>query len=249
MMSEAAPLPHYQRIKRAILASIESGELAVGDRVPSEQTLVKRPGVSRMTVNRALRELTDERVLVRAEGMGRFVAERDPPSDLMQLRDIATEIRERGQRHSARVVRLETREAEEEEARLLRLEPGGALVHSVIVHLADGTPLQLEDRLVNPAIVPDYARQDFEATTPTDYLLRVVPHSAVEHVIEAVMPDAREREALEMAVGEPCLQLRRRTLKGEQVVTAVRILYPGRAYRFGTRFSFDAGGKPRWSYL
>ena len=209
-MGETGPLPHYQRIKRTILASIESGELAVGDRVPSEQTLVKELGVSRMTVNRALRELTDERVLVRVEGMGRYVAERHPPSDLMQLRDIAAEIRERGQRHGARVERLEAREAGEEEARLLRLGPAGRLFHSVIVHLADGRPLQLEDRLVNPAVVPDYLGQDFERTTPTEYLVRVVPHSAVEHVIEAVMPEAWEREALEMAAAEPCLMLRGR---------------------------------------
>lgn len=248
-MAETGPLPQYQRIKRYILGNIDSGELAVGDQVPSEQTLVKQLGVSRMTVNRALRELTEERVLVRVEGTGRYVAERSPPSELVQLRDIAKEIRDRGQRHSVRVETLETKTVDEETARLLRVEPGQGVFHTVLVHLADEKPVQLEDRLVNPAVAPDYLEVDFQATTPTEYLVGLVPHSAVEHVIEATHPEPWEQQALDIAANEPCLLLRRRTLTREHVVTLVRILYAGRSHRFGTRFVFDAGGKPQWSFI
>ncbi len=248
-MDETGPLPQYRRIKRDIIKRIESGQLAVGDRVPSEQTLVKELGVSRMTVNRALRELTEEGALDRVEGMGRYVAKRHPPSELVQIRDIAKEIRERGQQHTTRVERLESRKADEEAARMLGIAPGEEVFHSVLVHLADDEPLQLEDRLVNPIVAPDYLGLDFETTTPTEYLVGAVPHSAVEHVIEAILPEAWERKALEMAENEPCLLLRRRTLTRDHVVTVVRILYPGRSYRFGTRFFFHADGTPDWSYI
>jgi len=42
-----------------------------------------------MTVNRALRELTHEGFLVRVQGLGTFVAEQEPPGDLLELRNIA----------------------------------------------------------------------------------------------------------------------------------------------------------------
>src|SRR5690606_38136241 len=95
----AGPVPHYRRIKEHIVRHIEAGEWRAGDQVPSESTLVKQLKVSRMTVNRALRELTHEGLLVRVQGTGTFVAERRPLFNLVELRNIAEEIASRGQRH------------------------------------------------------------------------------------------------------------------------------------------------------
>ena len=53
-------LPRYQQLKHLIVGRISSGELRPRDRVPSENDLVAATGVSRMTANRALRELHDE---------------------------------------------------------------------------------------------------------------------------------------------------------------------------------------------
>ncbi|MCP5368777.1 MAG: GntR family transcriptional regulator, partial [Hyphomicrobiales bacterium] len=75
---DAGPIPQYQRIKRHIMRLIDGGGLGPGDRVPSENALVRELGVSRMTVNRALRELTAAGLLVRVQGTGTFVAERRP---------------------------------------------------------------------------------------------------------------------------------------------------------------------------
>ena len=54
--------PRYQQLKDLIITQISSGELRPHDRVPSENELVERMNVSRMTANRALRELTDEEI-------------------------------------------------------------------------------------------------------------------------------------------------------------------------------------------
>jgi DNA-binding transcriptional regulator YhcF (GntR family) len=66
--------PIFQRIKDYLLAQIAAGQWKEGDVIPSEQALVKQFGVSRMTVNRAVRELTAEQVLTRRQGSGTFVA-------------------------------------------------------------------------------------------------------------------------------------------------------------------------------
>ena len=57
--------PRYQHIKDLIIEQISKGELRPHDRVPSENELVESTGVSRMTANRALRELTNEGIVTR----------------------------------------------------------------------------------------------------------------------------------------------------------------------------------------
>ena len=85
--------PRYAAIKRFIHDAIEGGALKAGDRVPSEAELVTRFGVSRMTANRALRELQSAGVLVRRAGSGSFVAEAKPIGHMIEIRNIADEVR------------------------------------------------------------------------------------------------------------------------------------------------------------
>ncbi len=94
----AGEAPHYLRIKDAIMARIAEGTFKPGDRVYSESELVASFGVSRMTANRALRELMFEGVLTRATGLGTFVSSQRQDIDLLQIRNIADEIAGRGRR-------------------------------------------------------------------------------------------------------------------------------------------------------
>lgn len=62
--------PRYAAIKQSICDAVRDGHLKPGDRVPSEAELVQQFDVSRMTANRALRELQAAGVLVRRAGSG-----------------------------------------------------------------------------------------------------------------------------------------------------------------------------------
>lgn len=63
----------YQRIYRSLQAAIASGEYRTGQRLPSESELVKTFGASRITVNRALRELQLVGTIERRAGSGSYV--------------------------------------------------------------------------------------------------------------------------------------------------------------------------------
>lgn len=91
----SAPAPFYEKVKQAISEKIHSGVWRPHDRIPSEAELVAQFGFSRMTINRALRELTDEGRLVRLQGVGTFVAEPKGQSALFEVRSIAEEITSR----------------------------------------------------------------------------------------------------------------------------------------------------------
>jgi GntR family histidine utilization transcriptional repressor len=247
--AQNGPTPRYRRVKEFIVRHLEAGDWRAGDQVPSESALVRQLKVSRMTVNRALRELTHEGLLVRVQGTGTFVAEKRPIFNLVELRNIAEEISERGQHHAARVELLKAEKATADIARDLGLNAGATVFHSLLVHLADGVPLQVEDRFVNPATAPDYMTIDFTRHTPNEILMQAAPATEVEHIVEAAMPDARIRKLLKMVAAEPCLRLRRRTWSGTQIVSAATLWYPGHAHRFATRFSYRADGTSKRTHL
>lgn len=239
-MSEAQPL--YAKVKDHILQNIRSGAWEPGRRVPSENELVESFGISRMTANRALRELTAEGFLSRVPGVGSFVKEAPALSSLMELRNIAEEIAQRGHAYSSRVISRHEVEsnpalAEEFEDRALK-----RLYHIVIVHEENGVPVQLEDRYVNPRVSPDFLTQDFTAATPTAILLAQAPVDELEHTVEAVLPTPEQQRLLGIAALEPCLGLHRRSWSRGQVVTAVTLTYPASRYALYSRHRTNAGG-------
>ncbi|NEI72683.1 histidine utilization repressor [Rhizobium lusitanum] len=227
--NDAAPL--YAGVKQMILDRIHSGEWPPKHRVPSENELIVELGVSKMTANRALRELANEGELVRIQGVGSFVAERKGASALFEVRNIAEEIAERGHSHQATVIVLAREAAAPEVADALELDIGSPVFHSLIVHSENGVPVQIEDRHVHPDAAPDYLEQDFTDMTPNAYLSSVAPLSGSEHVVEAVMPQAWECKLLTILKTEPCLTIRRRTWSARRVVSTARLVYPGNRYR------------------
>lgn len=239
-----ASQPLYRRVKAMLLARIRSGEWAEGAEVPSENRLVVELGVSRMTVHKALRELAEEGLLTRLQGVGTFVAESLPGMEIVHLGQIADEIAARGGTHSARVLRLVRAYPPPEIMRQFHLVAGTDLFHSVILHCENGVPLQHEDRWVNPLSAPDYLAQDFAHLTTTRYLLQREPNPSVEHLVEAVRPVADVAALLGIAADEPCLRLLRRTWASGRVVTVAALTHPGTRFRLGTRFQAMAQPAP-----
>ena len=234
-LAENDSTPLYAGVKQVILDRIHSGEWPPKYRVPSENELVVELGVSKMTANRALRELANEGELVRIQGVGSFVAERKGYSALFEVRNIAEEIAERGHVHEASVVVLAQETASPEVADALELPIGAAVFHSLIVHSENGVPVQIEDRFVHPEAAPEYLDQDFSTLTPNAYLTAAAPLSGSEHVVEAAMPQAWECKLLTVMKSEPCLTIRRRTWSAKQVVSTARLVYPGHRYRLEAR--------------
>jgi GntR family histidine utilization transcriptional repressor len=226
----------FQQIKDHIARQIQDGSLRAGDRLPSEHDLVAQFGISRMTVNRALRELVAQGRIVRVAGVGSFVAERKPQSTLLQIVNLASEIRQRGHDYACQMLVVERVSATLEVAAALNVRTGESVFHSVCVHLEDGVPIQLEDRFVNPHVVPDFAQQDFSVQQPSEFLVRTVPFDEIEHVVDAVLPNSEQAQRLQMDASEPCLLLTRRTWTQGTPVTLVRCLHPASRYRLGSRY-------------
>ena len=229
-------VPAYEQVKAFIKTHISAGQWKPGDPVPSEATLMQQFGISRMTVNRALRELAADGLVTRVQGSGTRVAELHRISSTLKIRDVRDEVVERGHLHSVRVLRVVEEKAGAELARSLGLRSGARVFHTVLVHLENGVPIQYEDRHVNPAAAPQYLGVDFTQTTPTHHLLDHAPLTEASYSIEACLPTALEAKELGIARGEPCLSMQRRTVSGARVASVARLLYPGSRYSFTGQF-------------
>ncbi|MBT9491749.1 MAG: histidine utilization repressor [Paucibacter sp.] len=228
--NSSAPAPQYLKVKNHLRERIASGHWVAGDLLPSEAELVALFEVSRMTVNRALRELSQEGLVERLQGVGTFVAQLHRISSTLNVRDVHDEILQRGHQHQAKLHSLETQPADAQQAADFGLAPGSGLFHSVIVHFENGVAIQCEDRWVNPACAPAYLSLDFSQTTPTNYLLEVAPLSEARYTIESLLPSALEAKLLGISRRDPCLVVKRRTFSRGQTVTTVRLTHPGSLY-------------------
>lgn len=236
--------PLFQQVKNYIIERIDSGLWKEEARISSENQIAQTLKISRSTVTRALRELTAEGYLVRIQGVGTFVAPKRPQFTLLEIRSISDEIILGGGKHSCDV-RLLTQEAASPQLSTdLGLPEGSPVFHSIIVHKNNGIPIQLADRYVNPNMAPDYLHQDYKKITPSQYLFQMGPLTEAEHKIEAVMPDKKTRDLLEMNDGEPCLVIHRRTWSNNLVATKATLIHPASRFKPSGRFKPNTRVRP-----
>jgi len=228
----------YIIIKQYICENIESGNWQQHSKVPSENELTEQFNVSRMTARRALQELTEQGILVRAQGSGTFVATFKSQSSLLEIRNISDEITERGHQYHAEQIRLESTHVDKEIAILLNLKNTFHAFYSEVLHFENGLPIQLEQRFVNPALVPEYISQVFTQLTPHEYLSSVAPLTEATHEIEAILATEKICALLNIKTSEPCLQVKRRTWSKQGVVSLAILTSPGNKYRLGSHLTF-----------
>ena len=242
-------IPAYQRIKNAILDNIHSGKWQAGNAISTEMALAEEFGVSRMTVNRALKELSEERVLERRQGSGTFVAQQQFNHTFVEVRNIAQDLKSANRDYQAHVVskRAITASMLDDEMRGkfdldtavvssdsedTRISEIAVLYEVKIVHFADGQPIQFEERWVDAKKVPQFIEQDFSVVNTSDYLIAKSPLERGSYTIRAVAAPDEIANALQVAPQSPTLVLRRQTYSAGRVLTFVKMWHAGDRYQF-----------------
>lgn len=219
---------------------ITAGSWRAGERVPSENELAAQFKVSRMTARRALDQLALDGLVIRRRGSGSFIASNGVRSSFMVVRNIADEIAESGRSYSSRVLKQVATAATRRVAEELELEIGDEVFHSVIVHLADGRPVQLEDRYVRPGSAPGYLQANLSLETPNHYLQRICPLTHARQEVTAGAATVKQCEVLEIRHGEPCLVITRVTTAHVGLVSYARILAPASRYKLSGQLHFSS---------
>jgi GntR family histidine utilization transcriptional repressor len=229
--------PVYQQIRRAVARPILRGEWAPGDRIPSEHELMDLFGASRMTVNKALTALVDDGLILRRRRLGSFVAERAPERAVMEIWDVGAEVTRVGQSYVFELLEHHRFAADAAMAEHFGVTPGTDVIELVGRHLADGVPIQIENRLINAEAAPGVTDIDFTGTPPGRWLLDHVPWTDAEHLIRAVNADRKTAELLGLEERDACLLVERRTWADRTPITWVELVNPGAARQLVGRFS------------
>lgn len=226
----------YERIKAFILDGIGTGQWSAGALLPSENQLAERFSLSRMTVNRAIKELEADGVVERIRGKGTYVAPPKPLTSVLNIEGIDKEIIARGSVYCCEILTLKSVAASAEIATQLGVERDEEVFHSSIVHFENDVPIQLSQRWLVRELAPEFLDQDYSNKTPHEYLMNLAPFTHGEHRIEACMPGTRIRRRLELADDEPALLIHRRTWVN-RLATYVKLYHPGNRFQIATQLS------------
>ena len=250
-MDTIKAIPAYQRIKNAILDNIHSGKWQAGNAISTEMALAEEFGVSRMTVNRALKELSEERVLERRQGSGTFVAQQQFNHTFVEVRNIAQDLKSANRDYQAKVVSkrgitaamlndelrrkfgLEKMVETFESKKGKSIDSETAVLYEVkIIHFADGQPIQFEERWVDALKVPEFIEQDFSVVNTSDYLIAKSPLERGSYTIRALAAPDEIAALLQITAQSPTLVLCRQTYSAGQVLTFVKMWHAGERYQF-----------------
>lgn len=234
------PSTLHARIRAEVEARILSGEWKPGQRLPTETALMAIWGCSRMTVNKAMASLAASGLVTRNRRAGTVVARPKVHSAVLTIPDIRADIEARGAVYGYRplldevrppcCVHLGTEGHHLGQSRFIRS-----------LHLADDSPVLIEDRHVFLDAVAEAADADFRTEPPGPWLLGHVPWTEAEHRIAAIPADAQTSRALEVSLGAPCLLVERRTWRGVETITITRQIFRGDAFDLTARFGPSAG--------
>ena len=229
----------HQRIRSDIEARILSGAWGPGDRIPYEHELMEQYGCSRMTVSKALSGLAETGLIERRRRAGSFVARPLAQSAVLQIPDIPAEIAARGDVYGYELLSCTRRRSTKLDRDRLRMDGRRAIpvLDLCCRHRARGEPFALEERLMNLAIVPEEAVKAFDTTPPGTWLLHHVPWTEAENRISAGPAGPAKAKLLGVSPESACLVVERRTWRGPDPVTFVRLTYPGHLYELVARFT------------
>ncbi|MZR29488.1 UTRA domain-containing protein [Sneathiella litorea] len=221
------PKPLYEQVKSYVLKNMESGEWPAYFQLPSEHTLVREMGISRMTIHRALRELTQAGYLERIQGVGTFVAAPKKQPKKIELREIDDIIRSHGARHQCDVHFLQVEPIEPDAAAMMAMTAGEEVYRSYFVHRENGLPVMVEDRYVHPKFMPEYIETDFADTTADTHISKKFTQLSHSHVIQAAVSNAEINHFLELETTTACIVINRKSWLGDEIVSVARLVLPG----------------------
>lgn len=204
-----------ERLRDELLAELLDGTYPSGVKLPNEDELAERSGVSRATVREAVGGLVEAGYLTRRHGSGTYVAGTLPRRHALDMSvSYLAMIRDAGMEPGLVVLDQGEREASEEEAEALKVEVGEPLLRVERIRTADGRPVVYSvDRLALRHIADGGKQIDASL-----YSLLAKSNHAVRGGsarLKPVVADQRLAELLEVEQGTPLLRIDQVDFDGE----------------------------------
>ncbi|MCC8179550.1 MAG: GntR family transcriptional regulator, partial [Planctomycetes bacterium] len=182
-----------------------------GELLPTENELINRYGISRITVRKALDLLSKDGLIAKRRGYGTFVQAPKVEQTLTRVLHFANEMEKRGRKTSTAVLANKTVLAHKTIAEGLGIEEGSELILVSRLRLADGVPLCMESAYLIKERCPLVLEQDFSTASLRKFLIDNynISWQLAKQKIFAVTAAARQAKHLKIKAGDPLIYIER----------------------------------------
>lgn len=226
--------PLFTQLARSLGGAITSGRYRAGDRIPTEPELADLYGVSRITVRRAIDELSNDGMVVKRQGKGTYVRNRKVSPKIQHITSFTESTLASGMTPSATVLRREVLDSVPADVPDRAEFRGDRVLYIQRVHFADAAPIMIENNYY-PA-----SRYQYLVSEPLEGSLfetlgahGVVVGGSENSYIDAVAATRAEAVHLAVPVGDPLFLFHREMLDADG-----GLIYVGRQYIAGSRYRF-----------
>ncbi|RLJ36169.1 GntR family transcriptional regulator [Litoreibacter meonggei] len=223
---------NWQSVQSEVLRRIHAREWKPGDFIPNETDLALEFGCARTTVNRALRALADSGLLDRRRKAGTRVAAQPVAKAILDIAVIRSEIEERGQNYSYRLMARQTTVPPVTVSAAMHTNADDPLLSIRALHMSDDAPYALEDRWINTSVVPAAKDETFQDVSANEWLLKHAPYTHGEIVFSATAASEEDSAIMDCPEHSALFTIDRLTWDQGAAVTKARILFgPGHQLR------------------
>ncbi|MEA5013745.1 MAG: GntR family transcriptional regulator [Candidatus Limiplasma sp.] len=182
----------YQ-LSQIVRQLVDSGELAAGDLIPTEEAFCNAYNISRSTVRQALKVLVVDGLLVRVRGKGTFVSGKKLRRKMESVYSFTHEMEAMGKKASSRILVFRKMMPANDVAQFLfdSNEDASEVYHIIRIRMADGVPLLMESVYIPVSVIPGLTEERLQGNSLYDILrddAGVIPVHA-EESYESILLD------------------------------------------------------------
>jgi DNA-binding GntR family transcriptional regulator len=233
----AYSIPLYIQIADKLVSQIESGELAPGERLPSERDLSETLGINRMTLRRALHVLESQGLVLRKHGVGTFVGEPKIDRQMDVVFRFTRRMQNRGYTPGTQLISLAETVVDGALSHQLAVPVSAPAYKILRLRSINREPVMIESYIIPVRRFPGLDRYDLESRSiyeimETEYGVRI---TRAQQSFEPVLASAFEAELLHIRVGAALMLEKRLSYDhDDRPVEYGKDRYRGDRFRFVT---------------
>jgi GntR family transcriptional regulator len=238
MNSKNNDIPKYFAISQEITIKIKKGELKPGMKIPSENEIIKKYGVSNTTARKVLQEIESAGLVTKIKGKGTIVCDSQVVRTANRILSFTKNMLEAGRKPGTKL--LDARVVSEGYSATIngrRYTMKGPVYKIHRLRFADDIPMMMEVRYISLTLCPDIEQQEFEKSLYDIYEQHYHLHlREIHQMLSTIMMDTGIQHFFDLKESIPAFLVEGVTFCGKEMILEMeKSIYRGDKYRFSIR--------------
>lgn len=239
-LDRSSPVPLYAQLDHILRSQIRSGQWAEGMMVPSENTLAKQLGISRMTARGVLKSLADDGLVTRIPGKGTFVSSSKIETPAPAFQGVRAQLEAQGWATTTRLLTLHLTHPSGTVAGHLEINSAQDVYFVERLRCVEGTPISLHQSWIPRGLAPDLDTKN----VITEQLCHILANNyalyarRIEQTLESTSAHRETAQRLGLTTSAPLLLLQEKSLdENGTPFEYSRVFFRGDRIRLSFRFT------------